>query len=268
LKNLKSIMSAIFKHARRMGYLDTQNPVQDSTAPIAPESEETYAYSLAEVRTMLAMILDPMAQAIVATAAYTGMRRSEIQGLEWGDWHDGAIYVTRSKTGKALLEPKTRSSKAPVPVVSTLSQILTEFRRLRGHPQNGPMFASLVGSHPDLNNVLQRQILPLLNRCESCGKSRTEHKAEDHPFKRNERLPAWRGWHAFRRGVATNLHALGVPDKTIQSVLRHSNVSTTQRCYIKVSGKATVAAMDTLESVLRSTCALEAAAEGEEKSVN
>jgi hypothetical protein len=26
----------------------------------------------------------------------------------------------------------------------------------------------------------------------------------------------WKGWHAYRRGLATNLHELGVPDKVIQ----------------------------------------------------
>jgi hypothetical protein len=43
----------------------------------------------------------------------------------------------------------------------------------------------------------------------------------------------WCGWHAFRRGLATNLHRLGVQDKTIQRILRHSNVGVTQKCYIK-----------------------------------
>jgi len=46
-------------------------------------------------------------------------------------------------------------------------------------------------------------------------------------------LPQWHGGHAFRRGLATNLHALGVDDKTIHRILRHSNVSITQKCYIK-----------------------------------
>ncbi len=46
-------------------------------------------------------------------------------------------------------------------------------------------------------------------------------------------LPQWHGWHAFRRGLATNLHALGVDDETIERILRHSNVSITQKCYIK-----------------------------------
>ena len=44
---------------------------------------------------------------------------------------------------------------------------------------------------------------------------------------------AWHGWHAFRRGLATNLHRLGVSDKVIQQILRHANVSTTMNIYVK-----------------------------------
>jgi hypothetical protein len=31
----------------------------------------------------------------------------------------------------------------------------------------------------------------------------------------------WKGWHGYRRGLATNLHELGVPDKVIQAIMRH-----------------------------------------------
>jgi integrase len=58
----------------------------------------------------------------------------------------------------------------------------------------------------------------------------------------------WHGWHAFRRGLATNLHRLGVPDKTIQAILRHSNVAVTQACYIKTVADDAAAAMRSLES--------------------
>jgi hypothetical protein len=36
-----------------------------------------------------------------------------------------------------------------------------------------------------------------------------------------------RGWHAARRVLGSNLYALGVPEKVIQQILRHANVSTT-----------------------------------------
>ena len=58
----------------------------------------------------------------------------------------------------------------------------------------------------------------------------------------------WHGWHAFRRGLATNLHHLGVPDETIQRILRHSTVAVTQNCYIKTAHADAVAAMRSLEN--------------------
>jgi len=48
-----------------------------------------------------------------------------------------------------------------------------------------------------------------------------------HDFKLDEELPKWRGWQAARRGLGSNLYALGVQEKVIRQILRHANVSTT-----------------------------------------
>jgi integrase len=55
----------------------------------------------------------------------------------------------------------------------------------------------------------------------------------------------WHGWHAFRRGFATNLH--GVPDKIIQRILRHANVRVTQDSYSKTADDDAIAAMKQFE---------------------
>jgi integrase len=57
-------------------------------------------------------------------------------------------------------------------------------------------------------------------------------------------------WHTFRRGLATHLHALGVDDKTIQAILRHSNIGLTQNVYIKSVTESQVNAMDVLSEKL------------------
>jgi len=61
----------------------------------------------------------------------------------------------------------------------------------------------------------------------------------------------WHGWHAFRRGLATNLYRLGVPDKTIQAILRHSNLSTTMNTYVKSVSADATAAMRALEELCK-----------------
>ncbi|HTC50068.1 MAG TPA: hypothetical protein VK722_22280 [Candidatus Aquilonibacter sp.] len=42
----------------------------------------------------------------------------------------------------------------------------------------------------------------------------------------------------------TNLHRLGISDKTIQRILRHSNVAVTQACYIKTADSEVAEAME------------------------
>jgi integrase len=58
----------------------------------------------------------------------------------------------------------------------------------------------------------------------------------------------WKDWHAYRRCLLTNLDELGVPDKVIQAILRHEDVSTTQRSYIKTVPRVVTDAMKRLEA--------------------
>ena len=74
-------------------------------------------------------------------------------------------------------------------MIPYLARILeTHIARL-GMPTSGPLFPATNGKPVGLNNVLGRVILPAL--------------------KANAHSPRWHGWHAFRRGLATNLHELG-----------------------------------------------------------
>jgi hypothetical protein len=124
------------------------------------------------------------------------------------------------------------------------------------------MFPNLNGIPMDLGNLLNRSILPALNRCAACGKPKDECRKlarkdkdtpPDHNFERDKMLPEWHGWHAARRGLGTNLYRLGVPEKTIQAILRHANVSTTNTYYIKSAADDTRAAMAKLERLLIGT---------------
>jgi integrase len=62
----------------------------------------------------------------------------------------------------------------------------------------------------------------------------------------------WHGWHACRRGLATNLHRLGVPDIVIQAILRHCNVEVTREAYIDYDAvdPQSLAAMEALQALV------------------
>ena len=97
----------------------------------------------------------------------------------------------------------------------------------------------------------------MLDGCEHCRKSRGAHQKAGHEFERDKSLPKWHGWHAFRRGLGSNLYALGVHDeKTIQRILRHADLSTTSKYNIKTTDGQAQKAMAKLEKALPKTLAV------------
>jgi integrase len=247
LKHIKSVVSGMFTLAKQQNYFDGINPAQGTaTNPSAAEPEETYAYSLEEIQTILSLLPEPAATTF-AVAAFMGLRHGEIQGLLWENYQGGEMFVSRSIWNGRISDPKTRKGRAPVPVIRQLADRL-EIHRLRaGNPVAGPIFANSLGKPLSLGSVVNLHILPALHRCETCGKAERGHGA-DHPYRRDGRIPEWHGWHAARRGLGSNLYRLGVPDMVIQRILRHANVSTTATYYIKTAADDVRKAMTTLEN--------------------
>lgn len=221
VSHIRGFFSGIWSHAVRSGYTESDtNPWRDVKLPQAQEPTETHAYSPEEITLMLAALPMPY-YLMVLLAACTGLRRSEIRGLQWQDWtpETSTLEIKRAAWRTHLKPTKSKASRAPVPVVPVLAKRLEAYRtgrELIGEKLPKPdafIFASSTGTAVDLDNVARRFIVPALRKAKL------------------EKI--WQGWHAFRRGLATFLHAQGVDDKTIQAILRHENVATTQKAYIK-----------------------------------
>ncbi len=225
LRHLKAFLSGVFRYAKRQGVINSENPIRDVVLPKARPAEDTYAYSLEEITQMLDVLPEPAAT-IVAAASFTGARKGELRGLRWQDYNGDEVRVSQSFWRSHLQEPKTRKSRAPVPAISQLAEWLNQHRELMGNPAKGLMFQSPAGKAVNLDALARDVIRPALQKAEI----------------------QWHGWHAFRRGLATNLHRLGVADETIQRILRHSTVAVTQNCYIKTADADAVAAMRSLEN--------------------
>ena len=233
LRLIKSFLSGVFKQAKRLGILDGVNPMVDVSTPRAAETKDTYAYSLDEVKQMLLVLQEP-AKMVVLTAALSGLRKSEIRGLRWEDFSCKELSVNRSVWNSEVNEPKTMRSKAPIPVVKQLADALDEHRQRMGKLAVGPIFQAGNGKPLNLDNLVRREIVPAIS---GTGVE-------------------WHGWHAFRRGLATTLHQLRVDDKTIQAILRHSNVGITMNIYVKSVVESQVSAMDALGAKMQNdlTC--------------
>jgi integrase len=122
--------------------------------------------------------------------------------------------------------PKTHEDEDDPGVVPIIKPLRFMLDAVKPAVASGWMFPNTIGGPLNLDNLADQVIKPVL-------------KAKG---------LEWKGWHAYRRGLATNLHELGVPDIVIQAILRHEDVSTTQRSYIRTVAEVVTAAMKRLEA--------------------
>jgi integrase len=175
-------------------------------------------------------ILDEPAATVIALAAFSGLRKSEIQGLRWDDLRGDELYVQRTawRPTHVVEQTKTEASRGAVPVIPELAKHLQAHRD--GPPADGFIFTGAKMGRPlDLHNLANRMIRPALK----------------------EKGIPWCGWHGFRRGLATNLYELGVEPKTRQAILRHADVSVTEKHYVKPVSEVSAAAMAKFQGVLK-----------------
>ena len=233
LARIKSFLSGVFKKALQTGQLSGVNPAQHTSVPKGRASKETAVYELGVAQKAIAVLAEPEST-ICAVAAYSGLRLGEILGLEWENYTPSTLRVTKNAYRGKLIDPKTQASQADVPVIPALAGKLDVWRLRCGNPTSGLMFPNEKGLPLDPAN-LDRTIRRELKKV---------------------KLP-WLRFHAFRRGVATNLHDAGVSDLTIQRILRHSAVSVTRRSYFKRLPAQASEAMAKMQEQIDATTELE-----------
>jgi len=181
------------------------------------------------------MIRAKVVRAIIGVTGFAGLRLGEIRGLWWDDDRGDVLAICRSMWRSTLKNTKTEEDvddPGLVPVIQPLRWLLDA---VKPNDAVGFIFPNRVGGALDLDNLADRVIKPTL---------------EAHGL-------VWKGWHAYRRGLATNLKELGVSDTTIQWILRHEDVSTTQRFYIKTAPKVAHDAMRKLEEKIACTAVVQ-----------
>jgi hypothetical protein len=172
-------------------------PESDVEIPKVRPAGETYAYSFEEEAQMLAILPEPTGT-VVVTAALIGAHKGEIRGFTWQNCDGSEIRVEKSVWRSHVDEPKRPKSKGAILVIAQLKLLLDQHWETCGRPRKGFIFANELGNPMNLEALAVNVIRPALQKANL----------------------AWHGWHAFRRGLATNLHGLGVSDKLIQQFLR------------------------------------------------
>jgi hypothetical protein len=106
---------------------------------------------------------------------------------------------------------KTGSIGGVTAVIPLLGEILDNYQIQRGNLTAGFIFTGMKGSPLDLDTLAHDFIEPALA-------TKNIH---------------WYWYHAFRRGPATNLHRLGVPDNVIQAIPTTRELGVTMSASVK-----------------------------------
>lgn len=164
-------------------------------------------------------------------AAGTGLRISECLGLQWQDvsFAEGMIHVRRTWTCGRVGLPKSKASRAPVPLHPLLSKFMLCWNRWTPYSQPSDwVFPSirLKGKQPRVANMLVEDYLrPAAMKAGILSSYRNDEG------KLVENDPRRFGFHNFRHSLASFLVRIRTDPKTVQTLLRHSDVKFTLQYY-------------------------------------
>ena len=134
------------------------------------------------------------------------------------------------RLARAIHRPEISQEQGTGSRHGPLAKIIEEYR---ARQTEGLIFRSSRGKPLNLENFARRTVRPLLEKLA---------------------LP-WYGWHAFRRGLATNLNQMGVDPKDVQAILRPADFQTTMNYYVKAVPESVKRVMERFETLMCTDCA-------------
>ncbi len=206
-----SVLRSFFSYLRRVG-LAEGNPASDISAPKFPRPLPRYL-SERDLETVLAdrelaSESDARDLALLELLYGSGLRASEVVGLDWKDvsLEERRVHVRSGKGNKDRIVPMSRAARH---ALQQLSSVQTTTSRDRGTRQ--PIFRNQGGTR-----LAVRSIGRIVNAA--------MHKAGLPPMNP----------HALRHSCATHLLDDGADLRSIQDLLGHASLTTTQK-YTHVS---------------------------------
>jgi integrase len=222
LDKARRVMSLVYKHGQRYGLIP-RNQESNPLLFVRCKTQSDYEAIILTPEQAFAVLLHlPEPERTLALlAAGTGLRISEVLGLQWQDvnFAESLICVRRTWTWGKVGLPKSKSSQAPVPMHPLLARFVESW--MRQTPYSRPIdwvFPSikLKGKQPRVANMLVSDHLR-----PAAVKAGVIAADWDGRF----------GFHNFRHSLASYLVRSKTDPKTVQALLRHSDVKTTLQLY-------------------------------------
>ena len=238
-------MFLVCKHGQRHGLIPRTQEANPLNFVRQSSTSDYEAITITAAKTFEVLQLMPqLERTLTLLIAATGLRISECLGLQWQDIDYGKqkIFVRRAWTRGEVGKPKSRASKAPVPLHPVLAAFLREWHGQT--PYSKPedwAFPSerLDGKQPRVANMLvEDHLRPAAVKAgvpELLGGQRVRF-----------------GFHNLRHSLASFLVDSGTDPKTVQDMLRQADVRTTLKFYAHSKHETKLAAQaQVLEAILR-----------------
>lgn len=212
---IRNLMSTLFRHAIRWGFLGQQeNPIALVRVK-AGRKRVPDTLTGEEFRALMAAL--PVRERVMGgICATTGLRVCEVLGLKWEDidFARKTANVLRSYVSGSIGPCKTEVSQQPVPLDAITLERLIAWRGICAFGADTDwIFASerLFGKLPVWPDILRSKILQ--------------------PAAKRAGITKRIGWHTFRHTYSSLLAATGSDVKVVQELMRHAKVSTTMEVY-------------------------------------
>ncbi|MBV4429038.1 tyrosine-type recombinase/integrase [Clostridium tyrobutyricum] len=255
IKNLNKLLKSFFNYCIDEGYIVRNYCIGKSiTIPETSSVDENRkdditVFTLDEQKQFINAIQNHRLKALFLLDLGTGLREGEIIGLKWNDidFKNCTVSIKRAIKGVTLIEgnkrqyrlieqtPKTKNSIRTIPFPENLVPILKKHKLQQKEEQikagsaytkNDYIFCTELGLPIDPRN-LRRSYERVLKRYNI-------------PYKK---------FHSLRHTFATRLFENGVPLKTVQMLLGHSNINITANIYTHVMPPEKFKAIDKINSI-------------------
>ena len=222
LDKIRRVMSLIYKHGQRYGLIP-RNQESNPLTFVRCKTQSDYEAVILTPEQAFAVLLNlpEPERTLTLLAAGTGLRISECLGLQWQDvsFAESLIHVRRTWVWGEVGLPKSRASQAPVPLHPLLAEFMQSWRQQTVYAEQSDwVFPSLKlkGKQPRVPNMLVSDHLR-----PAAVKAGVIAEDWDGRF----------GFHNLRHSLASYLVRTKTDPKTVQALLRHSDVKTTLQLY-------------------------------------
>lgn len=249
IRQINTNLKTCLNEAERQGYIQ-KNWCKLVTLPKKEDNKEVKVLTKQEQEKFLKAIKGHELELLYIVALGTGLRIGEILGLKWSDidFKNNELHVNRSLQKAAIYEddkivryevqettPKTKNSLRTIPVPQNI------IKKLRTHKnEQNELILLLQEEYDNKNHVFCNKLgKPIEDKRPGRNLKTILTSIDIEPIK----------FHALRHTYATRLFEAGIPPKTVQHLMGHSDIDTTMNIYTHVMKEKKLEAIDKINSI-------------------